>query len=316
MAAGPAREGQCAGVLVVDKPLGLTSFDVVRRVRRLLGADKAGHTGTLDPLATGVLAVCIEQAVKLQHFLTGGDKAYQATIAFGASTETGDAEGRVLEQRDPDRLTVEVLTAALPQFLGETEQVPPMYSAVHVGGRRLHEAARAGEEVLRKPRRVRIDSLLLEHFEPAVHGLAYARLAVRCGKGTYIRALAVDLGQAVGLPAHLAALRRTVAGPFTLAQAIELAEVDRIGREDRNALLARLLPIEEALGFLPTLELSPSQARDLSHGCKLDWPNPPQGLSRALDGSGRLVAICEPRGGCVRPVRVFASSGSAPPHSH
>jgi tRNA pseudouridine55 synthase len=315
MARSSTRDGQRAGVLVIDKPLGLTSFDVVQRVRRLLRAEKAGHTGTLDPLATGVLAVCVGQAVKLQHLLAGEDKAYQAVVAFGASTETGDTEGRVLEESDPGSLTVSTLEAALPRFFGETDQVPPMYSAIRVGGRRLHEAARAGEEVERRPRRVRIDSLVIERFEPAVEGLARAHLSVRCGKGTYIRALAVDLGRAVGLPAHLAGLRRTAAGPFALAQAITLDEAERIGREDRDALLARLLSVEQALDFVPTLELSPGQVRDLSHGRRLDWPNPPRGLSKALDGSGRLVAICEPdgAGGGVRPVRVFVGSASPAP---
>ena len=143
------------GVLVVDKPAGPTSFDVVRRVRRALGAAKAGHAGTLDPAATGVLAVCVEDAVKLQQWLMGGDKTYEATVAFGAATATEDAEGEVTERGDPSRLDAAAVRAALPRLTGVLDQVPPMFSAVRVGGRRLHEAARAGEEVERSPRRRR-----------------------------------------------------------------------------------------------------------------------------------------------------------------
>jgi tRNA pseudouridine55 synthase len=156
------------GVLVVDKPAGPTSFDVVSRVRRLLRAVKAGHTGTLDPMATGVLAVCVGEAVKLQQYLAEGDKAYDATVAFGAATDTEDAEGRVVAEGDPSGLGAEGVRAALARFVGEIDQVPPMYSAVRVGGRRLHEAARRGEEVERAPRRVRVDAFdLLELAAPA-----------------------------------------------------------------------------------------------------------------------------------------------------
>jgi tRNA pseudouridine55 synthase len=300
------------GVLVVDKPAGPTSFEVVKRVRRALRADKAGHTGTLDPAATGVLAVCLGEAVKLQQFLTEGDKAYEARVAFGAATDTEDAEGRVVARGDPAGLDAERIRAALPAFVGAIAQIPPMYSAVRVGGRRLHEAARAGETVERAPRMVQVHALELLELEPRDGDRVHARLVVRCGKGTYVRTLAADLGKALGVPAHLASLRRTAAGPFSLAQAVPLADVERLGHEDLAALAARVLPLEEALGF-PRVMLDRAGARDLGHGKAVSVASPggpSSGLVCALGPDGRLVAVCAPRGDLLQPVRVFAGPAS------
>lgn len=296
-----------SGVLVVDKPAGPTSFDVVRRVRRALGADKAGHAGTLDPAATGVLVVCLGDAVKLQQFLSGGDKAYEATVAFGAATDTEDAEGTVIARGDPSALEADALRAALAARVGELEQVPPMYSAVRVAGRRLHEAARAGETVERAPRRVRIHALELRSLEPAGAGEPRrARIAVLCSKGTYVRTLAADLGRAVGVPAHLAALRRTMASGFELAEALPLAEVERLGGAgERAALAARLVPLADALRLLPAVRLDERGARDLAHGRAVARPPGTAGVVRALAPDGRLVAICGPEEGRLRPQRVF-----------
>ncbi len=294
------------GVLVVDKPAGPTSFDVVSRVRRLLRAGKAGHTGTLDPMATGVLPVCVGEAVKLQQWLSEGDKAYEATVAFGAATDTEDAAGKVVLRGDPSGLSAERVAAALFTFLGEIAQVPPMYSAVRVGGRRLHEAARAGDRVERAPRTVRILALDLLGFEPARDGLALARIAVRCGKGTYVRTLAADLGRALSVPAHLAALRRTAAGPFAIAEAIRLDEAEALARADRDSLRARLVAPGDAVAFLPEVRLDFRQARDIANGKALSLEAPP-GFSRALGPDGALLAICAPgAGGGLRPVRVLA----------
>jgi tRNA pseudouridine55 synthase len=295
------------GVLVVDKPAGPTSFDVVRRVRRALGAQKAGHAGTLDPAATGVLAVCVDDAVKLQQWLADGDKTYEATVAFGAATTTEDAEGEVTERGDPSRLDAAAVRAALPGLTGPLEQVPPMFSAVRVGGRRLHEAARAGEEVERAPRRVIVHALTLHGLEPAgADGLVRGRLTVRCGKGTYVRTLAADLGRALGVPAHLAALRRTEASGFDIARATPLDEVEALGRADPAALRARLVPPAEALGFLPSVALDRAEARALSQGKRLrrDGGGP---LVRALGPGGALVALCEPCPEGLKPVRVFVT---------
>lgn len=300
------------GVLVVDKPAGPTSFEVVKRVRRALRADKAGHTGTLDPAATGVLAVCLGEAVKLQQFLTEGDKGYEARVAFGVATDTEDAEGRVVARGDPSGLDAERIRAALPAFVGAIAQVPPMFSAVRVGGRRLHEAARAGEVVERAPRTVQVHALELLEVEPPEGDRVHARLLVRCGKGTYVRTLAADLGKALGVPAHLATLRRTEAGPFSLAQAVPLAEVERLGREDAVALAGHVLPPEDAVAF-PRVTLDAGGMRDVGHGKAIALPPDAAsaGFVCALAPDGRLVAICAHRGDRLQPVRVFAGPGSA-----
>lgn len=305
------------GILVVDKPAGPTSFDVVGRVRRALGAAKAGHTGTLDPAATGVLAVCVDEAVKLQHWITHTDKAYDALVVLGFATDTEDAEGREVERGDPAGLDAGRVRAALPAFLGEIDQVPPMYSAVRVGGRRLHEAARAGEEVERAPRRVVVHALDLVSFEPAQGGVARARLSVRCGKGTYVRTIAASLGRALGVPAHLGALRRTASGPFSLSQAIPLEEVESLARTAPDALRARLIRPADALPGLPAVPVTEAEALALAHGKVLPRP-PPGPLARAIDARGDLVAICGPGPGGegLRPIRVFAQppgiAGSEP----
>jgi tRNA pseudouridine55 synthase len=299
------------GVLVVDKPAGPTSFEVVKRVRRALAAEKAGHAGTLDPAATGVLAVCVDDAVKLQQWLAGGDKAYDATVALGVATDTEDAEGEVIARGDPSALDAGAIRAALPRFLGEIEQVPPMYSAVRVGGRRLHEAARAGEEVERAPRRVAVHALELTGVERGEGGLVLARIAVRCGKGTYVRTLAADLGRALGVPAHLAALRRTEASGFPIAAAIPLEEAEALGRADRGALRARLVPPAEALAFLPAVTLDAAEARALAQGKALRREAPGGDLVRALGPAGGLVALCAPAPGGLKPVRVFVGPGEA-----
>ena len=297
------------GVLVVDKPAGPTSFTVVERVRRAVGAAKAGHTGTLDPAATGVLAVCLDDAVKVQHWITDHDKAYEALVAFGFATDTEDAEGREVERGDPSALTAERVAAALPPLTGEIEQLPPMYSAVRVGGRRLHEAARAGKVVERTPRRVVVHALELLSFEPAgaTSPVALARLAVRCGKGTYVRSLATALGRALGVPAHLAALRRTASGPFTIERAVPLDAVERLAREAPEAITANLIAPADALAALPAVAVSPAEVRALAQG-KILPREAPGPLCRALDERGDLVAMvgpaAEPVAG-IRPLRVF-----------
>jgi tRNA pseudouridine55 synthase len=279
---------------------------VVERVRRALGAEKAGHTGTLDPAATGVLAVCIDDAVKLQHWITEGDKAYEALVVLGFATDTEDAQGREIARGDPAGLTAGRLAAALAGFVGEIDQVPPMYSAVRVDGRRLHESARAGKTVERTPRRVVVHSLDLLEFEPPRDGLARARIAVRCGKGTYVRTLASALGTALGVPAHLGALRRTASGPFTLEKALTLDEVERLAREAPGEVLTRLVAPADALAAFPALPVTVPEVRALAQGKTLPRTAPAP-LCRALDPGGALVAMVAPAEGGegLRPVRVF-----------
>ena len=297
-----------AGVLVVDKPSGPTSFEVVAKVKRAAGVKKAGHAGTLDPAATGVLVVCLGEAVRLQQFLTDGDKAYLATIAFGASTDTQDLEGQVLETGDPSSLTEEGVRAGLKAFLGEIDQVPPMYSAVRVSGKRLYESARKGEEVLRKPRKVMVSSLELKDLEPKGGALRRAEVEVLCGKGTYVRTLAADLGTALGVPAHLVALRRTRSSGFTLSEATPLEEIVSLASAGGSlALLSRLVPLARSLPGMREVRLELSEAVALSQGQRVEVDPQLGGKVCALHPDGRLVAVCEAASGGLRPVRVFYS---------
>ena len=300
----PALAG-AEGVLVVDKPVGPTSFDVVARVRRIFGAEKAGHTGTLDPRATGVLPVCLGDAVKLQQFLCDGDKSYCATIHCGVATTTQDGEGAVTARGDPSRLDAASLRSALSRFVGPIEQLPPMYSAVRVEGRRLHEVARAGGEVERRARTVHVFSLDLTGLAREGDGLL-ATVVVRCGKGTYVRTLAADLGETVGVPAHLAALRRLSAGPFQLEEAVALDEVERLAESDPEGLARRLVPLAEAMRDRPAIRLGEAAARDLGHGRSVAAEGVLAGaICRALGPDGRLLAVCQERAGQLRPVRVL-----------
>jgi tRNA pseudouridine55 synthase len=295
------------GVLLVDKPKGPTSHAVVERARRALGAAKAGHCGTLDPAATGLLVICADDAVKVQHWLSDGDKGYEALVAFGAATDTEDAEGQVVERGDPGALAPDPLAAALRGFVGPIEQLPPMFSAVRVGGRRLHEAARAGEEVERSVRRVLVHALTLRSLgPPGDDGLREARIEVHCGKGTYVRTLAADLGRALGVPAHLRALRRTMASHFTVDRAIPLDEAERLVEAGGvEALRAKMVPLAEALPF-PPVTVHAEGVRWLVNGRFLPVEGP-DGLRRVIGPDGDLVAVGNVRRGSLRPIRVFAA---------
>lgn len=295
-----------SGVLVIDKPRGPTSFDVVARVRRALRAEKAGHAGTLDPAATGVLVVCLEDGVRLQQFLTEGDKAYLATVEFGAATDSEDAEGKVIAEADASALSEAEVRGALPAFVGEIEQLPPMFSAVRVGGRRLHEAARAGEELPRTPRKIRVESVQLLELGEVRAGRRLARLEVRCGKGTYVRTLAADLGRALGVPAHLAGLRRTVSSGFTLDEAIPLETLEELTRAGgAQEVIRRLVSPASALRGLSEARVTPAEAMDLAHGRSIASAFQPGGLVRAVGEDGQLVAVCKTSDARLRPVRVF-----------
>jgi tRNA pseudouridine55 synthase len=296
------------GVLLVDKPAGPTSHDVVSRLRRALGTRDASHTGTLDPAATGLLPICLGDALKLQRWLSDGDKTYLATVAFGAATTTEDAEGTVIARADPAGLTEESVRAALLPLTGEIDQVPPMFSAVRVDGRRLHEAARAGETVERVARRVTVHAFTLGGLAPVgADGLRRATLEVRCGKGTFVRTLAADLGQRLGVPAHLGALRRTVAGPFRLDDALPLEALEQLAAIDRAALLARVIPPAEAVAFFTRLDVDANGAIALSRGRQLPRPGEPDGLRRVVGPDGALVAVGEVKAEVLRPVRVITA---------
>lgn len=285
------------GVLVIDKPLGPTSFDVVRQVRGLLKVKKAGHTGTLDPMATGVLPVCLGEATKVAGVITEGDKAYDAVVRLGVETDTQDAQGRPTAQAPVPPLTAPLLEAVLARFRGTFEQVPPMYSAVKVAGKRLYEMARAGEEVERASRTVTVHELVLRDFSAD-----RLTLSVRCTKGFYVRTLAYDLGRALGCGAHLEALRRTMSGPFTLARALPLGELATLSRE---AVAARLVSLAEALTDLPAVRVNAEEARRVSHGVPVEVA-PVPGRVRVLGPDDALLAMAEVVGGRLRYLRVFA----------
>ncbi len=228
------------GIFVINKGEGLTSHDVVARVRRLAHQKRVGHAGTLDPAATGVLPVLLGQATRVAEYLSESGKAYRALVRFGVETTTYDREGEVTRTAPTDGLTLEQISAALPAFLGEQEQLPPIYSAIKRDGRPLYALARAGEAVTVEPRRVRIDALRIVAWQPPD-----LTLDVECGKGTYIRSLAYDLGQRLGPGAHLAALTRTRSGPFTLDQAITLEALEQALATD--AWRGRFFAADEAL---------------------------------------------------------------------
>src|SRR3954453_14312546 len=239
-----------SGVVVVDKPSGPTSFDVVRRVKGLFKAKRCGHTGTLDPTATGVLPICIGHATKIASFVSEGEKEYDAVVRLGEVTDTQDAAGRSLETRPIEGVTEAAVRAALAGFVGLVEQTPPMYSARKVDGKRLYELARAGEEVEREARQGHIDEARLTFFRPPDAGIF-----VRCSKGTYLRTLAHDLGQRVGCGAHLRELKRVRVGPFALEDSVGLDTLMAAAKEGPESLDRFLLPISRGLSELAELQL-------------------------------------------------------------
>jgi tRNA pseudouridine55 synthase len=288
-----------AGLLVLDKPQGWTSHDVVERVRRLTRVRRVGHAGTLDPLATGVLVVLIGPATRLAEFLLRHDKRYQATLRLGIATDTGDAEGRVLFER-PVAISREAFEEVLQAFIGEIDQIPPAFSAIRMGGERLYEKARRGEPVSPPPRRVRIDALRLVEWNPP-----WAVLEVDCSAGTYIRALARDIGERLGCGAHLTALRRLASGPFTLADAVPWEAFEAAARA--GSWTAYLRPVGEALPDWPPVTPGEALLVRLRHGQALPaaaLPHPGPRL-RVHGPDGELIALLERRGDRWQPVRVF-----------
>jgi tRNA pseudouridine55 synthase len=290
------------GLVVVDKPAGWTSHDVVAKLRKVYGQRRVGHAGTLDPDATGVLLVGLGRATRLLRFLQEAGKAYRGTIAFGVATTTLDAAGDVLD-RQPMPLTSAEVEAGAARFVGEIEQLPPMVSAVKVDGRRLHELARKGEEVERTPRRVRVDRIVVEDFEPGPYPTA--TVLVECSSGTYIRTLAADLGTALGGCAHLSSLRRLRVGSFGLDEAHTLDEIEA----DPDAVA---LPPVIATRDLERVDVDVEQARAVAHGVTFPAPSLPSkeptgpGPFAMVGPDGDLLAVYERRRSAVRPAVVLA----------
>jgi len=284
------------GVLLLDKPLGMSSSAAVARARWLLGARKAGHTGTLDPLAGGLLPVALGEATKFSADLLGADKGYEARVRFGATSSTGDLEGEIAEH-GPVTLDQAQLEAVLLRFIGESVQVPPMHSALKRDGRPLYELARRGQRVERPPRRVRIgrlDLLALEGDE--------AVLRVDCSKGTYVRVLAEDLGAALSCGAYLAGLRRTRVGPLELGGAVTLAELEAL---DLPARRAALLPADALLSGLPRVELDETEAARFALGQRLPLRIAPERRVRVYGrGAGLLGVASVTADGVLAPQRL------------
>lgn len=264
------------GVLLLDKPTGWTSNAALQKTKRLFNAAKAGHTGTLDPFASGLLPICFGQATKFSSYALHGDKAYRAVLKLGITTTSGDIEGEVLETR-PVAVTLEAVVRLLPKFTGTQLQTPPMYSALKHQGRPLYEYARAGIEIERRPREVTIYSLSIEKLEGDE-----LTIDVRCSGGTYIRTLAGDIGEALGCGAHLIALRRTAGGGFSLDRAVNLSALENLDQDQR---LSILLPPDALVAHLPRLDIDAETAKHLAQG-----KHPERPALCAMQGSIRVYA--------------------------
>ncbi len=275
-----------SGVLVVDKPIGLTSHDVVQIIRRGTGIRRAGHTGTLDPRASGVLVVLIGPAVRLSEYVSASDKRYQATIRLGSSTDTYDSEGTVTGSHPVEGITEEHFDEVLQNFVGEIEQVPPPYSAVKVHGKKAYDFAREGEEIDLQPRKINVYSLDVLEWAPPE-----AVVDVYCSSGTYVRSLANDLGNQLGCGAHLIGLRRTKSGKFTLRDAVPL-------RRLQEAFVAgtwykNLIPAAEALADWTMVELDGDQVELIRHGHRVPADPETTGWARGVSEQGDLVALLQ-----------------------
>ncbi len=301
------------GLLIVDKPSGMSSHDVVARARRALREKRIGHTGTLDPLATGILVLCVGSATRLSEYLLGEDKAYEGLIKLGERTDTDDAEGRIIDVRPVPPLTDQDLRALESRFTGEIAQVPPQFSAIQKDGQRAYALARHGQAVALAPRRVRIDALRLAlgapHPEAPSDRATWLAFSVRCSAGTYIRALARDIGEALGCGAHVASLRRTQVGPFGLADAVTLPDLEEAARTRQVALL----PMDRALANWPAVTLDEPTARRLKQGQRVALPGllvQPAAKTRVYDASGRFFAIASWDGTMLKPVKVLDAAPS------
>jgi len=295
-------EFRADGFLNLNKPLHLTSHDVVAQVRRhyraLTGSKKVGHAGTLDPLAEGVLVICLGAATRLSEYIMRGRKIYQARITVGISTTSYDAAGEILERKCAAHIRRADIERALPRFIGEIEQAPPMYSAVKVGGVKLYELARQGRTIEREPRAITVHSIAVQSWRNPV-----AELEIECGAGTYIRSLAQDLGEALGVGAHLSGLTRTASGAFKLRDSLSLEEIT-----GSSAWLGRVTTPYDALSAYPRVKLKSADIEALRHGRFIHrQPDIVDQTVFAFDHARRLVAILEPRAALWKPRKVFVS---------
>jgi len=290
----PVKPDDISGLLNIDKPQGITSHDVVARLRKLTGHRKVGHAGTLDPLATGVLLICLGQATRLSEYLMPGRKRYRATICFGVTTDTLDAQGQTTAIKDASHLSEPFLRELLPNFLGEIEQVPPIFSAIKSGGKPLYKLARAGQKVKVGPRQVTIYALrFISWHSPRL------TLEVTCSAGTYIRSLARDLGNDAATGAHLTQLTRTASGNWSLHDAVSLDRLVREVESNQTAWQKYLYPLDLAVAHLPSVTLTETATSHVRHGRQIELNvvpfipetgTPPE-LVRAYTPAGDFLAI-------------------------
>lgn len=290
------------GWVVLDKPLGMTSTTAVAAVRRIFKAEKAGHAGTLDPLASGVLPIALGEATKTVPFVQDGRKIYRFTVRFGVETDTDDAEGKEIA-RSEARPSREAIEALLPSFTGTIPQTPPQFSALKVDGERAYDIARSGETVELAPREIQIDSFRLATMPDADH----AEFEVECGKGTYVRSLARDIGRQLGCLGHVSVLRRTLVGDFSEEDTVNLVQLEQAGVDDAS-LFALLLPVAAGLQSLPAVKVSEPDAQRLVQGQSVflrgrDAPVFEGPVSVLV--SGNLVALAEMEAGALHPRRIF-----------
>lgn len=286
------------GVLNIDKPAGMTSHDVVDRVRRIARIKRVGHAGTLDPDATGVLLVCLGPSTRIVDLITEGEKRYRCVLELGTETDTEDASGNVTAEADASVVTEADLRSATVPFFGDILQIPPMVSAVHHEGKRLYELARQGVVVERKPRPVTVHAIDVADFVPGRR--AQATLDVHCGKGTYIRTLCFDIGRALGVGGHMASLRRTAVGVFTADTALPL---DALTPENIGDAL---VPPSQALAHLQVLQLcDPADVKAVRTGRAMAWAGADGSIVRITDGDSDLVALGRASGGSLQPYIVL-----------
>ena len=283
------------GIIIIDKPQGWTSMDVCAKLRGMFQEKRVGHAGTLDPMATGVLPVFIGRATRAVEFASEGEKEYVAGLKLGVVTNTQDTSGEILETR-PVSVTPEELEAALAQFRGDIEQIPPMYSAIKINGKKLYELARKGKEVERKPRPVTIHALTVEEQTAPDEYV----IRVRCSKGTYVRTLCHDIGQALGCGGTMSSLRRTMAAGFDLSQSVRLEDVQ--AHTDRRALL---LAVDAYFSNYPALTVDPAAEKKIRNGMTLVMPGLVPGKYRVYGGDGSFLALCEANQGKLFTVKSF-----------
>lgn len=300
------------GVVIVHKPEGITSYDVVYRIRRLFGTRRVGHAGTLDPMATGVLTVCIGQATRIVEYLTAGTKEYLAGVVFGVTTDTQDSTGSILTEQDAGHLTEAAVRDALDPFRGKIVQTPPMVSAVHHAGRRLYELARQGLEVKREARPVEIFHLEMTGFAPGAHPTA--TLKIVCSAGTYIRTLAADIGAHLGVGGMMNSLIRTRAGDFSLEEARTLEQLEALRAE--GALADSLRSIADALSGWQQIVLTEEEERRIQQGQRVRADHIRGGsgsLCLLLNARREAVAVAREQAGHLAPIKVLAESSCGAP---